>query len=168
MKFAKYALALAIIASFIFMTLSLHPTFAVLKNSHAYRAIPGEPAVEPLTVPYDAVDEFCMKCHEDEVYALRTETELSFKVSKDCYYCHEAPHAMPPTYCSDCHTDPASAIGEEKKDVHWTMTYEPWGYEEHYPTYPTVRACVACHTKIDVAITYERIHTLNYTLTYKK
>jgi len=166
-------LGLAIFAaSFTTLMLLTPPAEAVILGSHQFRLQPG--ASHPGTlgevhVPTGTTleqDEFCGKCHSDKVDELRT-SGLACKKTWDCYTCHERPHRMPPIDCSDCHSGPASAIGEDKSDVHWTMTYEPWGYEEHYPTYGTTKACVACHTTVKVDVTKDVIHTLNYTLTFR-
>jgi len=151
------------------------PANAVIEGSHQFRLHPkaSHPGVldelytpDPGTTAAEQ-DEFCGKCHSEKVTELRT-GGLECKKTWDCYKCHGEPHTMPPVDCSDCHGTEARQIGEDKADVHWTMTYEPWGYEEHYPTYGTTKACVACHTTVKVDVTKDVIHTLNYTLTFRE
>jgi len=168
-------LGLAVLAvSFATLMILTPPAKAVIEGSHKFRLQPkaSHPGVlDELYTPAPGTtaaeqDEFCGKCHSDKVLELRTGA-YQCKKELDCYYCHEKPHMMLPIYCSDCHPDEASAIGEDKLDVHWTMTYPEWGYEEHYPTHRTTKACVACHTVVVVSITKDVIHTLNYTLTWR-
>jgi len=160
--------------SFVALMTLTPPAKAVILGSHKFRLDPDPEHAGVLDelhtpapgTPEAAQDEFCGKCHSDKVEELRTGA-YACKKTWACYECHPKPHEMSPVYCSDCHAAEARAIGEDKLDVHWTMTYPEWGYEEHYPTYGTTKACVACHTVVVVSITKDVIHTLNYTLTWR-